>query len=101
VWRLDEELGKDGLLLILFNLYSIYLTKEAPEGDGDFKIGGQLIYTMKYADDLELLAKEEAVLQDMNDSLIETGRCYGMAINVEKTKAMIISRHYPQYNYYT
>jgi len=50
------------LSLILFNLYSIYLTKEAPEGDGDFKIGGQVIYTVKYADDLELLAKEKGVL---------------------------------------
>jgi hypothetical protein len=27
---------------ILFNLYSEYLTKEALEGFGDFKIGGQL-----------------------------------------------------------
>ena len=50
------------LSLILFNLYSIYLTKEAPEGVGDFKIGGKVVYTVKYADDLVLLAKEEAVL---------------------------------------
>jgi hypothetical protein len=46
---------------ILFNLYSVYLTKEAPEGVGDFKIG-HVIYTVKYADDLVLLATEEAVL---------------------------------------
>jgi len=46
---------------ILFNLYSIYLTKEVPEGVGDLKIG-QVIYTVKYADDFVLLAKEEAVL---------------------------------------
>ena len=39
-----------------------------------------------------LLAKEEKVLQDMIDKLIETGRCYGMEINVEKTKLMRISR---------
>ena len=32
---------------------------------GDFKIGGQIIHTVKYADDLVLLAKEEKVLQDM------------------------------------
>jgi hypothetical protein len=47
---------------ILFNLYSEYLTKEALEGLGDFKIGGQIIHTVKYADDLVLLAKEEKVL---------------------------------------
>jgi len=77
---------------ILFNLYSEYLTKEALEGFGDFKIGGQIIHTVKYADDLVLLAKEEKVLQDMIDKLIETGRCYGMEMNVEKTKVMRISR---------
>jgi hypothetical protein len=44
---------------ILFNLYNECLTKEAPEGFGGFKIGGQVIHTVKYADDLVLLAKEE------------------------------------------
>jgi hypothetical protein len=37
---------------ILFNLYSEYLTKEALEWFGDFKIGGQVIPTVKYVDDL-------------------------------------------------
>ena len=47
---------------------------------------------MKYADELVILAKEEKVLQDMIDKLIEIGRCYGMEMNVEKTKVMRISR---------
>ena len=72
---------------ILFKLYSECLTKEALEGFGDFKIGGQIIQTVKYADDLVLLAKEEAVLQDMIDKLIEIGRFYGMEMNVEKNKS--------------
>jgi hypothetical protein len=58
----------------------------------DFKIGRQIIHTVKYADDLVLLAKEEKVLQDMIDKLIEIGRCYGMEMNVEKTKVMRLSR---------
>ena len=55
---------------------------------------------MKYADDLVLLAKEEEVLQDMIDKLIETGRCYGMEMNVEKNKSnenfktTILSKNY-------
>ena len=67
---------------------------------GDFKIGGQITHTVKYADDLVLLAKEEKVLQDMMDKLIEIGRCYGMEINVEKNKTIenfkttIASRNY-------
>jgi hypothetical protein len=63
---------------------SEYLTKEALEGFGDFKIGGQVIRTVKYTDDLVLLAKEEKVLQGMIDRLIEIERHYGMEMNVEK-----------------
>ena len=62
---------------ILFNLYSEFLTKEALDGLGDFKIGGQIIQTVKYADDLVLMVKEEMVLQGMIHKLIEIGRCYG------------------------
>jgi hypothetical protein len=39
-----------------------------------------------------LLAKEEKVLQDMIDKLIEIGRCCGMKMNVEKNKIMKILR---------
>jgi hypothetical protein len=45
---------------------------------------GQVIRTVKYADDLMLLAKEETLLQEMIDRLIEIGRCSGMDMNVER-----------------
>jgi hypothetical protein len=61
-------------------------------GLGDFNIGGQVIQTVKYADDLVLMATEGKVLQGMIDKLIDIGRCYGMEMNVEKTKVMRISR---------
>jgi hypothetical protein len=32
------------------------------------------------------MAKEETVLQGMINKLIDIGRCYGMEMNVEKTK---------------
>jgi hypothetical protein len=64
------------LSLILFNLHSEYLNKEALEGFGDFKIEGQVIRTVEYADDLVLLAREETVLQGMIDRLIEIERRY-------------------------
>ena len=91
--RLEEELDKDAVLSpILFNLYRECLTKEALDGLGDFNIGGQIIQTVKYAGDLVLMAKEETMLQSVIDKLIEIGRCYGMEMNVEKTKVMRISR---------
>ena len=67
---------------IHFNLYIEWLTKEALDGLGDFNNGGQIIQTVKYADELVLMAKEETVLQGMIDKLIEIGRCYGMEMNV-------------------
>jgi hypothetical protein len=42
---------------------------------------------VKYADDLVLLAKEEKVLQEMIDKLIDIGGCYGMEMSVEKNKS--------------
>jgi hypothetical protein len=41
---------------------------------------------VRYADDLVLLAKEETILQNMIDKLIEVGRGYGMEINAEKLR---------------
>jgi len=41
---------------ILFKLYSECITKEPLEGFEDFKIGGQVICSVKYEDDVVLLA---------------------------------------------
>jgi len=72
------------LSLILFNLCSKYLAKAAVEGFGDFQIGGQMICTMKYADDLVLLAAGEMMAKGMIEKLIEIGRCYGIEMDMEK-----------------
>ena len=62
---------------------------------------GQVIHTVKYADDLVLLAKEEKVLQDTIDKLIEIGRCYGMEINVEKKSNENFKTTIPNKNYHS
>jgi len=51
-----------------------------------------MICTVKYADYLVLLAKEEMVLQGMIYQLLQIGRRFGMEMNMEKTKVMSISR---------
>jgi len=51
---------------------------------------------VKYAVELVLMAKEETVLQGMIDKQTEIGRCYGMEMNVEKTKVMGIQDNHPQ-----
>jgi len=88
----EEELDKDAVCHRFHSTRTVNtLPKEALEGFVDFKIGGQVIRTVKYADDLVLRAKEEAVLQGMIERLIEICSCYGMEMNVEKTKVMRIS----------
>ena len=91
--RLEEELDKDA---VCHQFCSTCTANALPRklwmGFGDFNIGGQIIQTVKYADDLVLMAKEGRVLQGMIDKLIEIGSCYGMEMNVEKTKVMRISR---------
>jgi hypothetical protein len=86
------------LSLILFNLYSEYLTIKVLEASGDFKIG-QVICNVRYADDLVLLAKEEMVLYSMTDRLIriedamEKNEC-GKKSGNENHKAPIPSKDY-------
>jgi hypothetical protein len=80
---------------LLFKPQSQYFSKEPLQESGGFKIGGQVISTMKYADDLVLLAKEDTVLQGMTDRLAEVTGCYGMKMNVVETKVMRISRQIP------
>jgi len=77
---------------ILFNLHSEHVTKEALERFGYFKLGVKVIRAVEYADGLVLMAKEETVLQDIIDRLMEIKRCYGMELNMEKGGANRISR---------
>ena len=78
---------------MLFITHSIQIIQLTP-----FKIGGKLNHTVKYADDLVLLAKKEMVLQGMIDRLIDIGRCCGMEMKVEKCKVMRISRQTSHFN---
>ena len=55
--------------LILFNLYSKYLTNEVLEGFGNFRIGGQVIRTEKYVDDLVLLRRKRCCRACLIDEL--------------------------------
>jgi len=77
---------------IIFKCYSEYFTKKSLEGFGDFEVGGQVILTVKCADDFVLLAKEETGPEGVIDRIIEIGIFCGMEINIEETKVMRISR---------
>jgi hypothetical protein len=54
-------------------------------------MGGQVILSVKYADNLMLQATEETKKRCCK-ALTEIGRCYGMAMNIEQIKVMRISK---------
>ena len=65
---MEEVLDKDCCLSpILFNLYTEYLTKDGPEGSGDFKIG-QVVRNLKYGDNIVLQGMTESKLK-LEDAL--------------------------------
>jgi D-serine dehydratase len=78
---LEEELEKNFLSPILFNLYHDGLIDEDLKVYGDFRARGEVIRNVKYARCLALLPKKETMLQGMTSSLIQTGR--RMKMNVE------------------
>ena len=76
---------------ILFNLYEEYLMKEALSEVGDFKIGGRIINKCKFVDDAAIISKTQKELQDMANRSVDTGRKYGMEINIDKLQVTRVS----------
>ena len=58
---------------------------------GDFKIGGRIINKIRFADETAIVAKTQEELQDMVNRLVDTGRKYGMEINIDKSHVMRVS----------
>ena len=56
------------------------------------KTGGLNINNMRHADDTVLIAEIPEQLQEIIDKANQEGKLYGMKINVEKTKNMLISK---------
>src|SRR5206468_12012049 len=77
---------------LLFNLYSEAMIMEALEEAKGIRFNGNEITHLRYADDAVLAAESEQNLQDMMDNMNEACKTYGMAINVKKTKVMVVSQ---------
>ena len=66
--------------------------REALAEVGDFKNGGRIITNIRFAVDMTIIAKTQEELQDMMNRLVDTGRKYGMEINIDKSQVMRASR---------
>ena len=78
----------------LFNLYTEKIFREM----GDMKgviIGGLNINNSRYADDTSLITSETAHVQDLLTAVNNSGKPYGMEINVKKIKGMAVSNKSP------
>jgi Reverse transcriptase (RNA-dependent DNA polymerase). len=77
---------------ILFNTYGEYLMKEALAEVEGFKIWRRIMNKVRFADDTAIIAKTQKALQDSVNRLVDTGRKYGMEINIDKSQVVIASR---------
>ena len=75
---------------VLFNLYTDYMIDEAFEDLEGVNVNGENFTNIRYADDTVLVAESESKLQLLVQSLNEKCREYGMSLNENKTKVMVL-----------
>ena len=78
----------------LFNLYTEQIFREVEDMQG-VMVGGVNINNLRYADDTALIAESAADLQELINAVNDKGKPYGMEMNVEKTKSMVVSKMSP------
>ena len=73
----------------LFNLYAEYIRRNAglDEAQAEIKIAGRNINTLRYADDITLMAESEE-LKSLLMKVKEESEKFGLGLNIQKTKIM-------------
>ena len=81
------------LSLCLFNLYSEYIMRNAglEEAQDGIKIAGRIINSLRYADDITLMAEGEEELKSLLMKVKEESEKVDLKLNIQKTKIMAIS----------
>ena len=78
---------------ILFNLYSEHIFGEALEDQEEgISVNGRKLNNIRYADDTIVFADSIEGLQLLMDRVVEKSSQYGLEINTNKTKLMVISK---------
>ena len=78
---------------LLYNVYSeVVMRRVLEDWNGGVKIGGRLFSNLRYADDTMLIASSPAELLEFMGRLERISSEYGLKVNVNKTKVMIIDR---------
>src|SRR6218665_856351 len=59
---------------------------------GRCRVGVQTINNLRFADDIDLVAKDEGQLEELTDEVYGSSQMFGLKINMEKTKTMTIGK---------
>lgn len=78
---------------LIFNLYSEEVFKEAFDGaDMGILLNGERLNNIRYADDTVIFADNMNSLQQLINRINDVSNQYGLKININKTKFMVISK---------
>ena len=74
----------------LFNLYAQYITQNPRLGklQAGIKIAGRNVKSLRYADDITLMAESEEELKSLLIKVKEESEKFGLKLNIQKTKIM-------------
>jgi hypothetical protein len=77
---------------LLFNFALEYAIRKVQENEVSLELNG-IHQLLVYADDVNLLADSINTIKENIETLLEASRDFGLEINAEKTKYMIMSHH--------
>ena len=77
---------------VLFNIFLERIMQEAlSDFDSTVSIGGRPLCNLRFADDIDLIGRDEEELQDLTTRLEESAGKFGMEISAEKSKVLVNS----------
>ena len=94
-YNIKKQIGKGVrqgciLSLCLFNLYAEYIMRNAglEESQARIKIAGRNINSLRYSDDITLMAESEEELKSILMKVKEESEKVGLKLNIQITKTM-------------
>ena len=102
MWKKKSVTGSFKTNMSVKDVYSllsalIYIESlSAGRQDSGIKINGRKLNHLRYVDDIVLMAKSVAELQELLTSVCDTSKEYSLRMNIKKTKAMVLSRNHEE-----
>lgn len=92
-FKLENGVRQGYVLSLLFNVYMADMDGEFEKrGVGEVKLGNSRVWSLAYADDVVLLAKNKEALEDMKYILKRFLNAREMILSADKSKLVIFNR---------